>query len=110
MEDRPVMTDDDMIKDYPRLKLEYTRLHNDYRRLHQIMNSDVIKWVAVKDKPPPKGGIFIIYDNGIGEGLYHKNSGVWKSTDTPVKNSTGASVLRLTIKPLYWLDLNPPCL
>ena len=33
MTDRPVMTDDEMIKDYPRLKLEYTRLHNDYRRL-----------------------------------------------------------------------------
>lgn len=33
MTDRPTMTDQEMIKDYPRLKLEYTRLHEDYRRL-----------------------------------------------------------------------------
>ncbi len=76
----------------------------------QLIIGDVIKWVAVKDNPPPKGGIFIIYDNGIGEGLYHKLTGEWKSTDRPIKNATGAKVLRQTIKPLYWLDLKPPCL
>ena len=43
MEDRPVMTDDAIIKDYPRLKLEYTRLHEDYRRLQskQLITDDV---------------------------------------------------------------------
>jgi len=43
MEDRPVMTDEQMIKDYPRLKLEYTRLHEDYRRLQskQLIIGDV---------------------------------------------------------------------
>ena len=30
---RPTMTDEEMLNDYPRLKLEYTRLHEDYRRL-----------------------------------------------------------------------------
>ena len=28
---RPVMTDEEMIKDYPRLKREYALLHQDYR-------------------------------------------------------------------------------
>jgi hypothetical protein len=43
MEDRPVMTDEQMIKDYPRLKLEYTRLHEDFRRLQskQLIIGDV---------------------------------------------------------------------
>ena len=43
MKDRPVMTDDEMIKDYPRLKLEYTRLHEDFRRLQskQLIIGDV---------------------------------------------------------------------
>ena len=31
--DKITMTSDEIIKDYPRLKLEYTRLHEDYRRL-----------------------------------------------------------------------------
>ena len=30
---KPTMTDEEIVKDYPRLKLEYTRLHQDYRRL-----------------------------------------------------------------------------
>lgn len=36
--DRPTKTDKEILKDYPRLKLEYTRLHEDYRRLqtHQV--------------------------------------------------------------------------
>ena len=44
MEDRPVMTDDEMIKDYHRLKLEYTRLHEDFRRLQskQLIIGDVV--------------------------------------------------------------------
>jgi hypothetical protein len=44
MKDRPVMTDDEMIKDYPRLKLEYTRLHEDFRRLQskQLIIGDVM--------------------------------------------------------------------
>jgi len=28
---RSTMTDEEMIKDYPRLRIEYTRLHQDYR-------------------------------------------------------------------------------
>ena len=31
--DKITMTDEEMIKDYTRLKLEYTRIHEDYRRL-----------------------------------------------------------------------------
>lgn len=33
--DKSTITDEEMIQDYPRLKLEYTRLHEDYRRLSQ---------------------------------------------------------------------------
>jgi hypothetical protein len=32
MEDRPTMTDDEMIKDYPRLKYEYSQLYQDYKK------------------------------------------------------------------------------
>ena len=51
MEDRPVMTDDEMIKDYPRLKLEYTRLHEDFRRLQskQLIIGDVSGSYSVND-------------------------------------------------------------
>jgi len=31
------MTDEEMLKDYPRLKLEYTRLHQDFRRLKTLL-------------------------------------------------------------------------
>lgn len=35
---RPTMTDQEMLDDYPRLKLEYTRLHEDYRRLENKLS------------------------------------------------------------------------
>ena len=39
------MTNEEIIKDYTRLKLEYTRLHEDYRRLQaeQLRLDDVSK-------------------------------------------------------------------
>lgn len=40
MNERPTMTDEEMLKDYPRLKLEYTRLHEDYRRLKREQKSE----------------------------------------------------------------------
>ena len=51
MKDRPVMTDDEMIKDYPRLKLEYTRLHEDFRRLQSkpLIIGDVSGSYSVND-------------------------------------------------------------
>ena len=36
---RPTMSDQEMIKDYPRLKLEYTRLHEEYRRFQNTSYS-----------------------------------------------------------------------
>jgi hypothetical protein len=61
MEDRPVMTDEQMIKDYPRLKLEYTRLHEDFRRLQskQLIIGDVIN----KEPKFINKGIVMICDN-----------------------------------------------
>lgn len=33
------MSEEEMILDYPRLKLEYTRLHEDYRRLQSKLKA-----------------------------------------------------------------------
>jgi len=61
MKDRPTMTDDEMIKDYPRLKLEYTRLHEDFRRLQSkpLIIGDVIN----KEPKFINKGLFRICDN-----------------------------------------------
>lgn len=51
------MSEEEMILDYPRLKLEYTRLHEDYRRLQSklkaveksLMSDKAIQELQVKD-------------------------------------------------------------
>lgn len=37
--DRPTMSDEEMSKDYPRLKYEYIQLHQDYKRLKRKQKS-----------------------------------------------------------------------
>lgn len=39
METRPTMTDEEMIKDYKRLKYEYVQLHEDYKRLNRELSN-----------------------------------------------------------------------
>jgi hypothetical protein len=57
---RPTMTDEEMLNDYPRLKLEYTRLHEDYRRLqtekdkqlllHNVSQQrELLEWLSDED-------------------------------------------------------------
>ena len=38
MNDRPSMTDQQMVKDYPRLKYEYSQLHQDYKKLKRKLS------------------------------------------------------------------------
>ncbi len=42
---RPTMTDEEMVKDYPRLAREYTLLHQDYREaIRKPLNIPIVGW------------------------------------------------------------------
>jgi|GEM_PF-3573923 hypothetical protein len=47
---RSTMTDEEMIKDYPRLKREYTRLHENYREAIRkpLTTSSVVRFSECK--------------------------------------------------------------
>ena len=49
MESRPTMTDEEMVKDYPRLKLEYSRLHADHRKVGRIKVISGVLMIFIKN-------------------------------------------------------------
>ena len=73
---RPTMSDEEMVKDYPRLKREYTLLHEEYRRLQSEKEKQLKLYdvgVMLPTDEDIKFEMDTNYDYGIGmEGTYEE--------------------------------------